>query len=146
MKCTIDASVFVAIARADEAQHADSVDFLRQLRRQGVPVFCPSLVLPECAGAISRPTGGSEDARRLVRSLERFNGMGFVSLDMPRAERAAEIAITCRLRGSDSTYVAVAEVFDSVLVTWDAEMLARGPAVVPTMTPTDWLARYTPSP
>jgi predicted nucleic acid-binding protein len=117
------------------------VSFLRRVRSQRLAIFCPTLVLPECAAAIARPTGESGDAQELVQFLERFHGMCFVALALPLAERAAEIAVTCRLRGSDCVYVAVAEVFGATLITWDAEMLERAPAVVPTMTPSGWLAR-----
>jgi len=37
--------------------------------------------------------------------------------------------------------VAVAEAFNATLITWDAEMLERAPAVVPTLPPADWLAQ-----
>lgn len=146
MTCTIDASVFVATARADEAHHAASVSFLRWIRSQRQSILCPTLVLPECAAAIAKPTGEADDAQELVRSLERFHGMCFVALALPLAERAAEIAIACRLRGSDSVYVAVAEVFGATLITWDAEMLGRAPAIVPTMTPADWMAKQKANP
>lgn len=46
-----------------------------------------------------------------------------------------------RLRAADSIYVAVAETFNATLITWDAEMLQRSPAVVPTLTPMEWVER-----
>lgn len=49
--------------------------------------------------------------------------MTHVPLDLSLAVRAAEIAIENRLRGADAVYVAVAEDFDAVLVSWDEEML-----------------------
>ena len=45
------------------------------------------------------------------------------------------------LRGADSIYVAVPEMFDATLVTWDVEMQQRGSAVVQTLTPTEWSKR-----
>ena len=36
-------------------------------------------------------------------------------------------------------YVAVADAFDAVLITWDAEMLERGSKAVRTVTPLHWL-------
>ena len=61
-------------------------------------------------------------------------------MTLDRADEAAEIAISYRLRGADAVYAAVALEFGTTLVTWDGEMLQRAPAAVPTMTPTDWLA------
>ncbi len=49
--------------------------------------------------------------------------------------------MTQRLRGADSVYVAVAEEFDTLLVTWDTEMLERGAAIAQTITPALWLAQ-----
>jgi predicted nucleic acid-binding protein len=63
-----------------------------------------------------------------------------VPLTEQRARQAAQIAITCRLRGADAVYVALAQELGTTLITWDAELLARGALAVPTMTPTDWLA------
>ena len=44
------------------------------------------------------------------------------------------------MRGADAVYVAVAEEFGTMLITWDAEMLSRGAQAVAVMTPSDWLA------
>lgn len=53
---------------------------------------------------------------------------------------SAQVAVSCRLRGADAVYVAVAQEFRATMITWDNEVLLRDAAVVPTMTPTDWLA------
>jgi hypothetical protein len=42
--------------------------------------------------------------------------------------------------------VAVAEGHGATLVTWDAEMLRRGAAAVPVMTPAEWLAAQPAAP
>jgi len=78
-----------------------------------------------------------------IRSLPRLQ---LVTIDDSLATRAAEIAMTYRLKGADSVYVAVAEASAATLITWDGEMLERAPAVVPTMSPADWLARQPATP
>ena len=60
MSLTIDASVFVAASRTEEPYYDASRRFLVQAREQGTELFCPALVLPECAAAIVRPTGDSQ--------------------------------------------------------------------------------------
>jgi len=65
-----------------------------------------------------------------------FIGTTFVPLDNDLAEAAAKIAAAHRLRGSDAVYVAVAQRFDAVLVTLDAEQARRAEAVVPVRSPT----------
>ena len=141
MTCTIDASVFVAAARESEEHYTISRRFLQRVRAQAVPVVCPTLVLPECAAAIARPTHDSVLASELVLLVESFVGLQLAALELSLARRAAEIATEHRLRGADSVYVAVAESFSATLVTWDTEMLQRAPAVVPTTTPAEWMEK-----
>lgn len=44
MNLTIDASVFVAAARVEEAYNLASRRFLLHVQAQGVSIFCPALV------------------------------------------------------------------------------------------------------
>jgi len=57
MNCTVDANVFVAAVRLEEKHYTVSRGFLHRARAEAVTVFCPTLILPECAAAIARPTG-----------------------------------------------------------------------------------------
>jgi predicted nucleic acid-binding protein len=71
--------------------------------------------------------------------VENYPRLQLVPLDLPVARRAAQVARDYRLRGADSVYVSVAEMFDSRLIAWDVEVLERGADVVTTMTPLEWL-------
>jgi predicted nucleic acid-binding protein len=135
MNCTIDASVFVAAARAEESQHAISLAFLSQAEQHEWNIFCPVLVLPECSAAIAKPTGDETLAEELIGLIETFPGLHLVPLSLHLARRAARIAAAHRLRGADAIYTAVAEEFEALLVTWDLEMLERSSTVVQTTTP-----------
>lgn len=137
MNLTIDASVFVSAARPSEKLYPMSYRFLQRVK--GSKIFCPTLILSECGAAIARPTGDSALSKKLVSLIERFPGMNHVSLDLRLATRAAEIAIEYRLRGADAVYVVVAEEFNSILISWDAEMLQRSPESMLTMSPEEWL-------
>lgn len=139
MNCVIDASVFMAAVRIEEEHYIVSRTFLQRVRAPTVTVFCPMLVLPECAAAIARPTGEAALAEELVALVESFPGLHLVAMELALARRAAQIAIGRRLKGADSIYVAVAEIYHATLVTWDGEMLERGPAIAPTCTPAEWL-------
>ena len=139
MTITVDASVFVAAARTEEAHNQASRRFLLQVRAQGTNLFCPILVLPECAAAVARPTGDSALGEELVALIEGIPGLHLINLDPPLAHRAVHIAAHHRLRGADSVYIAVAEAFNAALITLDAEMLERGADVVTTMTPVQWM-------
>jgi predicted nucleic acid-binding protein len=138
MNLTVDASVFVAASRADEVHYLASRHFLRQARVQHLDLYCPTLVLPECAAAIARPTSDARLTEELVSLIENFPRLQLVPLDLPMARRAVQIAKDHGLRGADSVYVSVAELFGTALITWDAEMLERGADVVLTMTPSEW--------
>jgi len=143
MNLTIDASVFVAASRADEVHYHASRQFLQQIRAQRCNLYCPTLVLPECAAAIARPTADARLAEELVSLIETFPRLQLVSLDLPLARRAVQVARDHRLRGADSVYVSVAEAFDSELIAWDAEMLELGTVVVAAMTPLEWMEEQT---
>jgi len=139
MNLTIDASVFVAAARTEETNYLSSRRFLLRVRARDTSLFCPILVLPECAAAVARSTGDSALGEELVALIESVPGLHLVSLGSPMAHRAAQIATHHRLRGADSVYVAVAEAFNATLITWDVEMLERSADVVTTMTPSQWI-------
>ena len=136
MRCTIDASVFVASARSDEPNYPQSRRFLKAA--QSLEIYCPSLALAECAAAIARQTGDPALAGEIVSIIVDFPGINLISLDLSLARKAAQAAIKYKLRGADSVYVAVAEVYDATLITWDLEMLRRCHTAVVTMTPEKW--------
>ncbi len=146
MRLTVDASVFVSAMRPQEANHAASRRVLDLVERQSTPVRCPSLVLAECSGAIARVTGDTLLAAQVVALVRGFPGLRLLSLTPLLGERAAALAAAHRLRGADAVYAATAARSRSILITWDAEMLARAPAAVTTMTPSDWLAAQAISP
>lgn len=141
MNLTIDASVFVASARTAEAEYPASRRFLQQAQMQAADLFCPFLVLPECAAAIARSTGDSALADKLVELIESLPQLNLVPLDSALTRRAVRIAAAYRLRGADSVYVAVAEASNAVLISWDAEMIERGSGLVGAMTPSAWIER-----
>jgi predicted nucleic acid-binding protein len=101
------------------------------------------LALVEVGAAIVHPTGDVALARFGVSELRSVPVIVFAPLNAGRAHRAAELAISLRLRGADAVYAQVAEEFDGVLITWDTEMLQRTASTVPAMTPSEWMASQT---
>ncbi len=137
---TLDANVFVGSLTPAGIHFSDSLALLTRIRAEKRNVVCPTLVLPECAGAVIRPTGRRTLAQQALISVQTLPGIRFVELTEARATRASDIAVTCRLRGADAVYAAVAQEYGTTLITWDQELLTRGIAVVTVMTPADWLA------
>ena len=71
-----------------------------------------------------------------------MHAQGFLSIHPfteSQGETAAAIAAQQFLRGADAVYVALAGQLRMPLVTWDKELLERAAAVVPTLTPAEWL-------
>ena len=139
MNLTVDASVFVAAIRQTEMHNAASVEFLEELRTHPRPLYCPTLVLTESVAAIGRATGDAALVQIGFDIVQTIPDIRLIPLDLDLARRAADLAASQRLRGADAVYLAVAQLNNSTLITWDAEMLQRGPAVLPTLTPSDWL-------
>lgn len=139
MNFTIDASVIVSVARASEETHADSFEFLRHARQHDAKIFCPAFVLTECAAAIARQTDQPALAERMFSLIEALPNLMLIDIDSLLARRAAQIVVSQRLRAADAIYVAVAEMRDTVLVTWDTDMIERGNEIVMVVTPVAWL-------
>lgn len=137
---TIDAKVFISARVRTEVQHPASDQFLNRLVQAAVNILCPTLLVPEVAAAIARPTGNAALANAVVSQIEVFPYLSLIEVTQNRAHQAVDLTILYRLRGPDAVYVAVAQEFGTTLITWDAEMLMRGAQTVPVMTPSDWLA------
>ena len=136
MKLTIDASVFVSAAHSIDSYHTPSATFIHNLQQKAIDIFCPTLVLAECAAAMARQSRKPYASVRIVNQIETYPNLQLVALDTALARQAALIARTLRLRGADAVYVAVAQATQSALVTWDTEVLQRGQQAVMTLTPT----------
>lgn len=137
---TIDANIFVSARMRTEINHSISDQFLNRVVAAALLIYCPTLVLPETAAAIFRSTGRVSLANGAVSQILNFPYLTLVDLTADRARQAADLAVSCRLRGADAVYAAVAQEFGTTLITWDQELLTRGVAAVPTLTPADWLA------
>lgn len=124
---TVDASVFVNAFSPDEAGSDASMEFLAQLKNDGVPLIQPTLFFPEVVASIARKQDDTEVALELMRELKKFSKLTLIDLDDDLADYASEIAAKHRLRGSDAVYAAVALRFGAELITLDKEQLARLP-------------------
>ncbi len=137
----IDASVFVAACQTGEPDHASCVQFLTRIQQiDGTRVSCPTLVLPESAGAVARTTGEPEFADEVLSIIADCPGFRLIDLDQQLAQEGADLAVSCRLRGSDATYVAVARRVQGQLITLDRELLTRAASVIPVSSPMQWIA------
>ena len=139
----VDANVFVSAASSTEPQHHDSRRFLDYLRENAIPITCPAIAVPESAAGVARPIRDSAAGMGTASLILGDPNVTLLELTTDRARQAAMIASNHFLRGADSIYVQAAQESGGTLVTWDNELLTRAIAVVPTMTPTDWLTANT---
>ena len=127
---TIDASVFVAAYRTQEACCAISREVLRLVREANVPLIEPAILPVEIAAALAHAGENSPWAAEYAESVMGLPYLSLQPLDEPTARRALAVATQCRLRGADALYVTAAAQYGARLVTLDAEQLERAPASV----------------
>ncbi len=147
MNLTIDASVFVSALRASESHHSDNRSFFELVGVIQPPTMCPALVVTETVAAIARTSGDLELVAAAQELITSVPGIVLVDITLPCCVRAASLAASHKLRGADSFYVLISVEASTTLITLDHEtldheMLARASAVVPAMTPFDWLTLH----
>ena len=137
---TVDASVHVSALNPTEAGSAGSRAFLAHVQQQRVPLFCPTLLLVEVATAVARALDDIERATALAAALRGWSNQTLVGLDESLADRAVDLVATARLRGADAVYAAVAQQYETTLITLDRQQLERLPPVVRVARPCDVLS------
>jgi len=136
---TIDSSVFVSAARRGEVGNAESVRFFSWVRRFRPRLFLPTLVIAEVAVALSRTGSTAGLAQQYALAIGQLPHTVLVALDEGLVRQAAELGAQHKLRGADSVFLASAASFAAELVTLDRHQLERGSAIVPTLSPADFL-------
>ena len=132
----VDASVWASRFIPQDAHHLQSIRWLTSTILEGVPLAVPSMLLAEVAGAVARRLQRADLARQAVHVVLNVPSIRLVSLDTNGlAERAADVAATLQMKGSDAVYVAVASEYDFALVTWDDEQRERAANLVDARTP-----------
>jgi predicted nucleic acid-binding protein len=142
---TIDASVHVSALNPTEADSAGSRTFLARVQQEHIPLFCPTLLLVEIAAAVARVLGDAERAVTLAEVIRGWPDQTLVPLDEALASRAVDLASAAQLRGGDAVYAAVAQQYDTTLVTLDRQQLERLPHLVKTARPADLIEAVSPA-
>lgn len=134
---TVDASVWVNSFDQQEVGHEDSREFLGLLAAQAAPIYVPTLVLVEVAGAISRSRRDASQGEAFATALGKIPNLYLVSLDEQLAEEALYLAAEQKLRGADAVYAAVSLQENCTLVTTDKEQLTRLEGIVTAESPAE---------
>lgn len=93
--------------------------------KREVEIIIPFSVLVEVVGAIKRRTGNQELAAEIGEKLLNQNNINFIDLTKQRAIHAMEISATLGLRGMDSLIVQISKEFNTEILTFDKELIAK---------------------
>jgi len=131
----VDASVWVSGYVPRDAFHSQSQAWIREHVERDVGFACPSIVMPEIAGAVARNLGSSSAGRAAATEVAALSVVTSYPLDSYLAKLSASIAADVRLRGADATNVALAANLGIPLITWDQEFIDRASTVIDVRTP-----------
>lgn len=126
----IDASVWVSRLVPRDIFHPVVKAWMEDRRSKGATFLSPGLLLPEVAGAISRPTGDPQLGRHAIEGLLGLPSLRLVDMDQTLVRHAARLAADFGLRGADSLYVAVAARLNLPLATLDDDQKNRASSVI----------------
>lgn len=133
----LDANIWVSAFDAGDPHHPESVALLAAAARRGEALAGPALLLLESVCALARRTGDPELARAAGERLAAHPALRLEPMDDDLLATALHLGTALRLRGGDALYAATAALLACPLLSWDAELVARGGAE----SPRTWLAR-----
>lgn len=142
MKLVVDASVFIAFVIPEEKEHLTAARFISACVTGGHRIIIPALAWPEITGNVARRKNDPAKAEIAFLRLSRLPRIKVILLDERFTIAAARIASRLQMRGADAIYAATARKEKATLVTLDSEMRERAVNLLPTQTPTEWLADY----
>ena len=132
---TIDASTIVTLFNARDTNHASCLAWFREAIGDGEPLRAPVTVLAEVAAAISRGTGDRQLARDVATQVRHSALFEFLPVALPLAERAVAISADHDIPAGGALCLAVADTLGDRLITFDPELLKKGPSIVETLRP-----------
>lgn len=131
----VDASVYVALANAQDVFHTRSRSWLQASEEQDEQLWAPAILVSEVAAALSRGQSDPMLALKAVRRLRASRRLRLVAVSTSLAFSAAQVAAQQRMRGCDALYVALAQRLGETLVTLDRRQLERGAMLIETRQP-----------
>lgn len=135
MPMILDASVLVALFSPYDPFHERASTLFSRLQEGEMEVVIPSLALAEVACALFRRTQNFEFTHTSLLTMKESPIIRIEEVTVELATRAARLVKYAPLRGADAIYVALAELEDGILYTFDAEQRERGKAIVETREP-----------
>ena len=92
---TLDANVFAAALSPTHIYFTDSLALLAGIRPEQLLVVCPTLILPECTGAITRPTGRVSLAQSVLAYVQSLPNVRLREQTAPGSRRTLQSLTAC---------------------------------------------------
>jgi predicted nucleic acid-binding protein len=137
---TVDANVWIAANDLSDRYVEQSRGFLTAATRQQEKIYLPSFAEIEIACALARRRQSAEVGQHLAKEVMALSHVIAVPLDTVLIAHSVQTGTKFLLRSSDALYVAVAAIYSTQLVSWDAELIQRAGAIAPI----EWLATNAP--
>lgn len=131
----VDASVMVSWLVPLDANHEASRGWIGRYRAKGGLLVAPTLLVIEAASAIARPIRQPDVAKAAIQRLSAVRTLRLVTVGPNLARAAVNVAAELQLRAGDTIYVALAQILQLPLVSWDKEQLSRAATIIKTYSP-----------
>jgi predicted nucleic acid-binding protein len=129
-KLTLDSSVIISSLLHNEPRHQEATKIWEGILLGKNFALMPYSVLVEVVAAIRRRTGSEKLALAVMKEMLEIETVSFVSLDEKAAEDAAQLAAKTAIRGMDAIVIQVAKEFQTELISFDEEMMAKAVKVL----------------
>lgn len=135
-KVTIDSSVFLSSLLEGDRFHDESRLFFEQLKRQEVIIVEPITVLLEVGNILQK-----QGMRDIGKILDRMAQFQILELTLPMLADAHFVFQKCRLKTADAIVVWCASVSESILVSWDNQLVREAKKLAIAEKPTEYIKR-----
>jgi predicted nucleic acid-binding protein len=133
MKCVLDTAVAVAFLRPSDTHHQRAFRFVTPVLMGKHELVLPTIFEVEVLASLARASVPAGDGRASTAAF--LNRAKVVTLGPLAARKAAQVAVSCRLRGMDAIYAWVAQREGIPLVTFDRELVDRASAICEVICP-----------
>jgi len=124
----LDASAVVKLFREEEETHKMRQIISVLYKKKIVSIYAPSLLLVELVHALKKTEGLTmQDVFEALEALKKLH-LNIVDIEH-MMNRAVELTFTYNVTIYDAVYVALAELVNGILITYDKELLRKFPAV-----------------
>ena len=131
----VDTSVWISLIHRADANHSAALSWVGQHVQQGGSLLAPTILVIETASGLVRATNRAPVAQRAVHDLTTRSFLRLVPMDQPLVDESVRLAVSCRLRGADAIFVALAWREGVPLVTFDQEQLTRSAGIIAVLRP-----------